>query len=52
MEKYNKIDETLNKARLMLGVNYYMEPAAKEYIQNFKLAKKKIYNKNILNNYK
>jgi hypothetical protein len=38
-KKYNEIDEALTKARSILGVNYYKESAAKEYIQNFKLAK-------------
>ena len=40
-KKYNEIDEALSKARAILGVNYYIEPAAKEYFQNFKLAKTK-----------
>jgi hypothetical protein len=31
-KKYLNIDETLAQARRILGVNYYMEPAAKEYI--------------------
>lgn len=43
-KKYTKIDETLNKARAILGLNYYMEPATEECFQNFKLAKNKIYN--------
>jgi hypothetical protein len=29
----------LTKARSILGINCYIEPATKEYIQNFKLAK-------------
>jgi len=40
-KKYTEIDEALNKARAMLGVNYYIEPIAKEYIQKFKMAKNK-----------
>jgi hypothetical protein len=31
-KKYTNIDETLALARRILGVNYYMEHAAKEYI--------------------
>jgi hypothetical protein len=31
----------LTKARSILGINCYIEPATKEYIQNFKLAKTK-----------
>jgi hypothetical protein len=31
-KKYINIDEALAQARRILGVNYYMEPAAKEYI--------------------
>jgi hypothetical protein len=38
-KKYTKIDEVLTKARSILGVNYYIELAAKEYIKNFKLEK-------------
>ena len=37
-KKYTSIDEALNHARKMLGVNYYIEPIAKEYIQQHKLA--------------
>jgi hypothetical protein len=40
-KKYNEIDEALTKARSILGVNYYIEPTAKKYIQNFKLVKTK-----------
>jgi len=39
-KKYTEIDEALNKARAMLGINYYIEPLAKEYIQKSKMAKK------------
>ena len=39
--KYAEIDEALNQARKILGVNYYIEPAAKEYIQKCKKAKNK-----------
>ena len=35
-KKFTNIDEALSKTRMALGVNYYIEPAAKEYIQNFK----------------
>jgi hypothetical protein len=42
-KKYTEIDEAINKARTMLGVNYYIEPIAKEYIQKFKMAKKQRY---------
>jgi len=37
-KKFTNIDEALSKTRMALGVNYYIEPAAKEYIQNFKKA--------------
>jgi hypothetical protein len=40
-KKYLNIDEALAQARKILGVNYFMEPAAKEYIQKFKMAKNK-----------
>lgn len=40
-KKYTEIDEALNKARAILGVNCYIEPAAKEYIQKFNMAKNK-----------
>jgi len=39
--KYNEIDEALTQATSILGVNYCIEPAANEYIQNFKLAQTK-----------
>ena len=32
-KKYIEIDEALAQARKILGVNYYIEPAAKKYIQ-------------------
>ena len=35
------IEEALAQARKILGINYFMEPAAKEYIQKFKRAKNK-----------
>jgi hypothetical protein len=35
------IDEALARDRRILGVNYYMESAAKEYIQKFRMAKNK-----------
>ena len=41
-KKYTEIDEALNKARAMLGVNYYIDSIAKEYIQKFKMAKTKV----------
>ena len=37
-KKFTNIDEALSKTRMALGVNYYIEPTAKEYIQNFKKA--------------
>ena len=37
-----EIDEALNKARAMLGVNYYIDSIAKEYIQKFKMEKTKV----------
>jgi hypothetical protein len=40
-KKYINIDEALAHARRILGVNYYMEHAAKEYIQKFILSKNK-----------
>ena len=40
-KKYANIDEALNQARKILGVNYYIEPAANDYIQKFKRAKNK-----------
>ncbi|KAJ1289473.1 hypothetical protein BS78_02G166800 [Paspalum vaginatum] len=38
-KKYTEIDEAMNQARKILGTNYFMEPAAKEYIQKFRKAK-------------
>ena len=38
-KKYGDIDEAMNQARKILGTNYYMEPAAKEYIQKYRKAK-------------
>ena len=35
------IEEALAQARKILGINYFMKPAAKEYIQKFKRAKNK-----------
>ncbi|KAB8086678.1 hypothetical protein EE612_010126, partial [Oryza sativa] len=40
-KKYIDIDEALTQARKILGINYYLEPAAKEYIQKCKKAKGK-----------
>lgn len=40
-KKYIDIDEALTQARKILGINYYLEPAAKEYIQKCKKAKNK-----------
>jgi hypothetical protein len=40
-KKYINIDEALTQARRILGVNYYIEPAAKEYIQKFRMSKNK-----------
>lgn len=42
-KKYISVTEALNQARKILGVNYYIEPAAKEYIQK----QKRAYNKHI-----
>ncbi|WVZ48793.1 hypothetical protein U9M48_000202 [Paspalum notatum var. saurae] len=38
-KKYGDIDEAMNQARKILGTNYYMEPAAKEYTQKYRKAK-------------
>ncbi|WVZ53402.1 hypothetical protein U9M48_004348 [Paspalum notatum var. saurae] len=38
-KKYGDIDEAMNQARKILGTNYYMEPAAKKYIQKYRKAK-------------
>jgi hypothetical protein len=40
-KKYMNIDEALTYARKVLGVNYYIEPIAKEYIQKYKKAHNK-----------
>jgi hypothetical protein len=40
-KKYLNIDEALAQTQKILGVNYFMEPAAKEYIQKFKMSKNK-----------
>ncbi|KAB8083434.1 hypothetical protein EE612_005619 [Oryza sativa] len=40
-KKYIDFDEALTQARKILGINYYLEPAAKEYIQKCKKAKNK-----------
>ena len=37
-KKYLDIDQALSYARTILGVNYYLEPAAKDYIQKYKKA--------------
>nr|TKW38992.1 hypothetical protein SEVIR_1G150200v2 [Setaria viridis] len=34
--KYTNIDQALSYARNIFGVNYFLEPAAKEYIQKYK----------------
>jgi len=39
--KYMDVDEALAKARMVIGPNYYIEPSAKEYIQNYRLVQKK-----------
>jgi hypothetical protein len=40
-KKYINIDEALAHARRILWINYYMELAAKEYIQKFRMSKNK-----------
>ena len=45
-KKYLVIDEALGQARKIIGINYFIEPAAKEYIQMHKKAK----NKNVVVN--
>ncbi|BAT05603.1 Os08g0437566 [Oryza sativa Japonica Group] len=40
-KKYKDIDEALSQARKILGINYYLEPTTKEYIQKYKKAKGK-----------
>ena len=37
-KKYLDIDQTLSYARTILGVNYFLEPATKDYIQKYKKA--------------
>ena len=37
-KKYLDIDQALSYARTILGVNYYLEPVAKDYIQKHKNA--------------
>jgi len=37
-KKYLDIDQALSYARTILGVNYFLEPAAKDYIQKYKKA--------------
>ena len=39
MKKYSDIDQALTYARSILGVNYFLEPAAKDYIQKYRKAK-------------
>uniref|UniRef100_K3ZNP7 Uncharacterized protein n=1 Tax=Setaria italica TaxID=4555 RepID=K3ZNP7_SETIT len=38
-KKYTDIDQALSYARNILGANYFLEPAAKEYIQKYKKIK-------------
>ena len=38
-KKYLDIDQALSYARNILGVNYFLEPAAKDYIQKYRKAK-------------
>jgi hypothetical protein len=38
-KKYSDIDQALSYARSILGVNYFIEPAAKDYIQKYKRVK-------------
>ena len=38
-KKYSDIDQALSYARSILGINYFIEPAAKDYIQKYKRAK-------------
>jgi len=35
-KKYSDIDQTLSYARSILGVNYFLEPVAKDYIQKYR----------------
>ena len=44
MKKYFDIDLALTYARNILGVNYFIEPAAKEYIQKYKKVSEKKVN--------
>ena len=37
-KKYLDIDQALSYARTILGVNYYLEPATKDYIQKYSKA--------------
>jgi len=37
-KKYLDIDQALSYARNILGINYFLEPAAKEYIQKYRKA--------------
>jgi hypothetical protein len=46
-KKYTNIEEALSLARTMIGINYYIEPEAKEYINKQKLAQSKIASKQI-----
>jgi hypothetical protein len=41
-KKYTNIEEALSLARKMIGINYYIEPEAKEYINKQKMAQTKI----------
>lgn len=43
--KYSEVDEALSWARRLIGINYYIEPEAKDYIQK----QKKIINENKIN---
>ena len=40
MEKYLDIDQALSYARTIMGINYYLELAAKDYIQKYRKANK------------
>jgi hypothetical protein len=42
-KKYINIGEALAQSQRILRVNYYMEPAGKEYIQKYKISKNKKY---------
>lgn len=41
-KKYTNIEEALSLARKILGINYHIEPEAKEYIQKHKMAQNKM----------